>query len=324
MRCPWSPEPPPVQPDPGPSLALVGSPKPRHLVPASPAPRLAPDTGVLPSCPTSLPPCPGSCLPTSTAVHGSLPFCSLTHTIPLSPCLVPCSLSSRPTVFAEHILGAKPCEQDAQPPCPSASAVQRGSCGLVAPGTSWSPLPSVSCPSSPLPSTPTMPQSLPLFLTQSLGPEDPAVRGQGGRWCRAWGCKDETGIHPEELRTSLGREPQLHWGSGGCRGWSWGWGWSGVVVRRRRGQALELGWQPGTRSGPPDTGPLPQDCRRAQVSVEVAVSPHLGSACASGTLTFPTVAPASASGPAAPLIHSCTSALIPQFSASLSPPLLPP
>ena len=149
MRCPWSPEPPPVQPDPGPSLALVGSPKPRHPVPAGPAPCLAPDVGVLPSCPTSLPPCPGSRLPTSTAVHGSLPFYSLTHTIPLSPCLAPCSLSSLPTVFAEHILGAKPCEQDTQPPCPSASAVQRGFRGLMAPGTSWSPLPSVSCPSPP-------------------------------------------------------------------------------------------------------------------------------------------------------------------------------
>lgn len=137
-----------------------------------------------------------------------------------------------------------------------------------------------------------------------------------GRWCRAWGCKDETGIQPGELRTSLGREPQLHWGSGGRRGWSWSWGWGGVVVRRRRrGQALELGWQPGTRSGPlPDTGPFSQDCTRAQVGVEVA--------CASGTLTFPTIAPAS--GPAAPLIHSCTSALIPQFSASLPPPLLSP
>lgn len=111
--------------------------------------RLAPTHGSCPQCPTSLPPCPGSCLPTSTAAHGSLPFCSLTHTIPLFPCVTPCSLNSLPTVFAEHILGAKPCEQDTQPPRPSASAAQRGSRGLVAPRTSWSPSPSVSCPSTP-------------------------------------------------------------------------------------------------------------------------------------------------------------------------------
>lgn len=124
--------------------------------------------GSFPWCPTSLPPRPGPRLPTSTALHGSPPFCSLAHTIPLFPCLAPCSLSSHPTVFAEHILGAKPCEQDTQPPCISASAGRRGSRGLAARGTSWSPLPSASCPSSRSQHL-TTPQSLPLSLTQSLG-----------------------------------------------------------------------------------------------------------------------------------------------------------
>ena len=178
--------------------------------------------------------------------------------------------------------------------------------------------PCLRCPvPPPLPSTPTMPQSLPLSLTQSLGPADPAVRGQGGRWCRAWGCKDETGIHPE-LRTSLGREPQLHWGSGGRRGWSWGWGWSGMVVRRR-GQALELGWQPGTRSGPPNTGPLPQDCRRSQVSVEVAVSRTWGLPVPAG-LDFPHrcsgLGPCS---PPHPLLYLCPNPSIFRISAPSSP-----